>query len=665
MKIEKVVLVLLLSFTLIMQGASGNIFSEYHSEDNRSEYKIPDLHLVARWCFESGLSPLDDTAPAGQVKDNLHIIGYLNVEEGIVKFPAGNEGVGLKADPSVDMSFESGMTLWARLRVDAQPNDTIWLLDKGTTTNNNRSFGLYLAPDSDVDYQFAIGGKISQDGINWEKNFSVHGDENPPVGLWVQLAMVVRAEGPFLTAQWYFRTEHTNLPNPWRLLSKSNFAAKVFNSDSPLIIGNNVNMGELSAELWIDEIKIYDRALSLEELYNCWPILGAYPDVPGKVPGTVIDYKPAEIGFVGSPAIVIMPDGTYIAKSSGRGGTTKIWHSYDRGISWKQIARVEEMVWSNIFYHDGALYMMGTTAGHLRGHCVIRKSDNGGYTWTVPRDEYSGLLFEDISYHTAPMQTMIYNGRIWRTMEDEHGKPQHWGTQFRAFMMSAPLDADLLKASNWTSSDRLGYNPDWLEGRFRGWLEGNVVVDPNGDIVNVLRVDYRPDGGKAAIIRYSNDGRKSFFDPENDFIDFPGGNKKFFILFDKDSGYYWALSNAIIPKHAGGNLDRAREYTGQTIPTSRDPGGKYAFSNPERTRNTLALMTSRDLRDWKIREIILYHPDVSKHGFQYPNFVFDGDDIVFVSRTAYHDDHGGADNQHNANYITFHRICDFRSLAND
>jgi hypothetical protein len=76
-------------------------------------------------------------------------------------------------------------------------------------------------------------------------------------------------------------------------------------------------------------------------------------------------------------------------------------------------------------------------------------------------------------------------------------------------------------------------------------------------------------------------------------------------------------------------------------------------------------MTSRNLRDWKIRKIVLYHPEISKHGFQYPHFVFDGDDIIFLSRTAYDDGQGGADNQHNANYITFHRINDFRKLVVD
>ena len=57
---------------------------------------------------------------------------------------------------------------------------------------------------------------------------------------------------------------------------------------------------------------------------------------------------------------------------------------------------------------------------------------------------------------------------------------------------------------------------------------------------------------------------------------------------------------------------------------------------------------------------MLYHPDTKHHGFQYADWLFDGDDIVFVSRTAFDDSEGGAADYHNANYLTFHRIENFR-----
>ena len=56
-------------------------------------------------------------------------------------------------------------------------------------------------------------------------------------------------------------------------------------------------------------------------------------------------------------------------------------------------------------------------------------------------------------------------------------------------------------------------------------------------------------------------------------------------------------------------------------------------------------------------------PGQQRHGFQYVDWLFDGDDLVVVSRTAFDDAEGGAHNYHDANYLTFHRVKDFRSRS--
>jgi hypothetical protein len=162
-----------------------------------------------------------------------------------------------------------------------------------------------------------------------------------------------------------------------------------------------------------------------------------------------------------------------------------------------------------------------------------------------------------------------------------------------------------------------------------------VVVTPQGEIVNILRNDNRPEGGKACIIRVSKYGDQVSFDPETGFIDFPGGCKKFNIRYDAVSGRYWALSNYIPEEYKGGN--------------------------PERTRNTLALVSSRDLRNWEVNKIVLQHPDVTYVGFQYADWRTDGNDMVALIRTAYPEPDGtNANNCHDSNYIIFYRIKDFR-----
>ena len=53
-----------------------------------------------------------------------------------------------------------------------------------------------------------------------------------------------------------------------------------------------------------------------------------------------------------------------------------------------------------------------------------------------------------------------------------------------------------------------------------------------------------------------------------------------------------------------------------------------------------------------------YNQSIELTGFQYPDWQFDGEDIICLVRTAY----DGAHNFHDSNRITFHRIKNFRRL---
>jgi hypothetical protein len=162
------------------------------------------------------------------------------------------------------------------------------------------------------------------------------------------------------------------------------------------------------------------------------------------------------------------------------------------------------------------------------------------------------------------------------------------------------------------------------------------VVTPDGEVVDILRVDVPGVPEKAAIVSISEDGTEARFDPSKGFIDLPGGAKKFTIRYDEKSGRYWMLSSVVLES------DRDRK--------------------PASVRNVLALSSSKDLRHWRVVKVLVKHPDVRHHGFQYPDWLFDGDDLVAVVRTAFDDREGGAHNAHDANYLTFHRIKGFREL---
>jgi hypothetical protein len=371
------------------------------------------------------------------------------------------------------------------------------------------------------------------------------------------------------------------------------------------------------------------------------PLRAQSPDL-SKVPGVVINHIPASTGiYVGSPSIVILPDGSYLAthdefgpKSQYHGqAVTRVFRSADRGTTWTQISKIDGCLWANLFLHKGALYLWGTNREY--GDMLLRRSTDGGRMWNDPKDAISGKLIAG-NFHCAPVPVVHHAGRIWRAWE-EATPGKKWGENFRAFVMSAPEDADLLNANSWTRTNALDRDPTWLDNTFGGWLEGNAVLTPTGDIVDILRVANPPAGETAATVRISADGKTATFDPAKDFIHFPGGTKKFTIRFDPKSKRYWSLSNYIPPQHAG-----------------KDPGG---------TRNTLALIASADLRSWEVRSIVLYHPDREKHGFQYVDWQFDGNDLIAACRTAFDDGLGGARRAHDANLLTFHRIKDFRELS--
>ena len=79
-------------------------------------------------------------------------------------------------------------------------------------------------------------------------------------------------------------------------------------------------------------------------------------------------------------------------------------------------------------------------------------------------------------------------------------------------------------------------------------------------------------------------------------------------------------------------------------------------------RNHAVLCYSNDLQTWIPYKTVVFDEDPFFHGYQYFDWVFDGNDIVAVSRTACPEYRGLPVRQHDANMMTFHRIPNFRVL---
>jgi len=352
-----------------------------------------------------------------------------------------------------------------------------------------------------------------------------------------------------------------------------------------------------------------------------------------RVPGVVVHRLPVpsladrlarRAVYTASPSIAVLPGGDYVitdnlfgpGSEADRSGTTQVFRSRDRGRHWEQIAVIRDMKRGSLFVHDDDVYLFGFRAAP--GDLLIRRSGDGGQTWTDPRDETSGLLRRG-TYGGTPNRPVIHEGRIWFAVSGRR-------------VMSAPVESDLLRADSWTLSSRADTSRGPF-GKEAVITEAQVVASPETGVVVMPKI-----GGEAfTVLLRAGKSPAKLRDPRpDDWVPFPGGEKKFAAGFDPVTGSFFALSNPVLPAY-------------------EDSGWP-----PEMIRNAAALLVSRDLREWRVATVFLESPQVDYEAFQYLSYDIDGDDLVIASRTAFAIGDGKPPRGHDSNLTTFHRIEDFR-----
>lgn len=351
----------------------------------------------------------------------------------------------------------------------------------------------------------------------------------------------------------------------------------------------------------------------------------------GDIPGTVVNYlhpDDEEYAFSGrylcSPSLLRLENGDLLASmdlyaSGAPQNLTLIYISHDNGATWEHHSEIFPCFWGKMFLAGGKLYMLGCSTEY--GDVLIGRSDDNGKSWTKPTVILRGCAHpRQVGWHRAPMPVLIKDGRIMTDIQ--YGA---WSEKvFCDAVLSAPADSDLLDAENWVCTElfdaREYISP--LPERIWGGIEGNVILTPDGRIIDFLRFADRT----ALILGYDPK------EPEKELtlekvIDFPATASKFNIVFDEASGRYYAIVS-------------------------------YALDEPLTKRNLLSLICSEDLTEWRLcRHLIDRRDDDPKLvGFQYVDFFIEGNDILFLCRTAYN----GANTFHNSNLITFHKIENFR-----
>lgn len=357
-------------------------------------------------------------------------------------------------------------------------------------------------------------------------------------------------------------------------------------------------------------------------------LLGAAPAMAEPYQQTIhsqVDYLPASGGsFVGSPSMVVLPDGDILSKHdvfgpSSSSNVTHVFRSTDGGTSWHEVAGspVQPLFWATIFHQHGNVYLMGTAGAYK--DAVIYKSNDNGEHWSGPTVLLHG------TYHTGDTPVLRAHGRIYKTYE-HNLHPPGWAQNFQPVVMSAPENADLSEPASWTVTN---------EAPVQSVLEGNPVEGPDGTVYDILR--QAADPTSAFVTKVSPDNKTLSVVGKTPF---PYGVSvnKFFITYDKASDRYLMAGNP------------------QPL--------TFAAHNLPAVRNVLALYESQgDPFHWKyVRTLIeddqniSWNDSLTHTAFSQPTLLIEGDDLLVASRTAY----DGAANYHNSNRLTVHRFTHFR-----
>lgn len=336
-----------------------------------------------------------------------------------------------------------------------------------------------------------------------------------------------------------------------------------------------------------------------------------------------------------SPSILRLKSGTLLVSMDvyqhlRAQNLSKIFASYDDGKTWHYQTDLFPCFWGKLFEYGDALYMLGFTTEY--GDLIVGKSMDEGKTWSEPVRLFPGSGNRYCGGpHRAPLNIMEHAGRLWAAVD--FGTWEKQGHM--SGVVSVSVEDDFMNPASWVMSEFLPYDPSWegaAVGDSKGCLEGNLVLLPDGRFCNLLRYQIQncePNRDRAVLLTIDPQ------DPEKQLtfykvIDFMGSLTKFSVTYDGVSRRYIALVNRVI-----------------------DPQKPMA-------RNVLSLVVSEDAIHWEfVRDVVdcsAYENATEKIGMQYPDLMIDGEDLLWVQRTAMNN----ATNFHDSNYITFHRMRGFR-----
>jgi hypothetical protein len=409
---------------------------------------------------------------------------------------------------------------------------------------------------------------------------------------------------------------------------------------------------------------------------------------------TVYESPDPENIYCGTPGLAILPNGRLVATIDlfGPGvdqlpepkGYRKIYNSIhqgkiftsdDHGKTWTH--RYDfPFLHSRPFLAGNSLYVLG----HC-GDLMITRSDDDGETWSEPIK-----LTEGEEWTGAADNVICANGCVYLALEKrlDRGVEGWQVANIAPVLMRAEVTKDLMQNANWTFASDLVFEDVIDYGKLHyhgipffephpkqplwpapdramssmGWLETNVVqfsdpkhiwYDPGGKTFHLFMRAHSGGTGYAALAKVieKEDGSMTSLletvpsGKEIVFVPFPGGQMKFFVIYDEVTKLYWMVGT---------------QATDSMTRIDLLPEDRYNLPNNERRR--LVLHFSTNMIDWCFAGLVAVG-EVEKASRHYASMVIDGDDLHILSRSG--DER--AKNSHNGNLITFHSVKNFRGLV--
>lgn len=304
--------------------------------------------------------------------------------------------------------------------------------------------------------------------------------------------------------------------------------------------------------------------------------------------------------YIVDPFLLIMPNGDYIAGAHEELSFEQQYlPEYYSVRHW--ISRNKGKTWNPL--SKSKLGVLHASIFYHKGALYALGDVNYGYGGIVKSQDggktWSDAVRLNFKVRNSPSHVVISKGRLWLAMESP------------VSAISASISSDLMNPDSWVLAKR--------QDTLRTGNEADMIINRDGDAVII------PKGDKKIRVLSPT---QTIVENGVDNFKLMGSGSKYSAVYDSVTDKYWTLTSY---SPIQGNI-----------------------------RTGIILSSSSDLKTFTVERQVIQGISNNFHGFNYPFMQIDGNDIVFVLRTAWENEMGQAQRWHDANMLTFHRIRNFR-----